>query len=56
MVRKEEERKGPICKQPISEPLEKSILCAMDECKKVIETMKSERQVDPDKLHQPVDL
>jgi len=47
-------RLGP--KQPMHESLEKLILDAMDSCKKVVDTMKSDRQVEPKKLHLPFDL
>lgn len=53
---REEKRKRPACKLPISEPLEKKILCAMNKCERAIEIMRSERQVSPEKLNQPVDL
>jgi len=38
------------------EALEKRILSAMDKCREAVETMKSQRQVDPKKLNQPFDL
>lgn len=56
MDKSQKERREHIYKKPMSEPLEKRILSAMDRCKKVVETMRAERQVEPEKLHQPVDL
>lgn len=53
-IESKKKRLGP--KQPMPEPLEKRILVAMDRCKKVVDTMKSDRQVEPKKLHLPFDL
>jgi hypothetical protein len=50
------EQKGVVFVKTMPDSLEKSILTAMDRCRKVVETLKSERQVDPKKLHQPFDL
>ncbi|MEA3416223.1 MAG: hypothetical protein U9R02_08735 [Thermodesulfobacteriota bacterium] len=56
MKKIEGEKKRLRPKQPMPEFLEKRILVAMDRCKKVVDTMKSNRQVEPKKLHQPFDL